>query len=196
MHLSIESLPQLVWCTASPYPSFHQEVFSPIMGATQSSTCNFRLLSFRRFPFPIYPSWGRFLPGSSLLLCMGLSLGRTKIAASKSNQRSSLSVCHPSLSYSPLAEGPRMLALVAGLEPATSGLQSRSSTNWATPAKKRWNQKLAALLELSAVQLIPFATGCLFCYLAAFPVLQRYVLAGQSLKVSRRKELLLRLSQN
>ena len=129
MHRKAREQPRPATCTASPYPSFHQEVFGPIMGATQSSTCNFRLLSFQRFPFPIYPSWGRFHPGSSLLLCMGLSLGRIKIAATKSNQCSSLSVCHPSLSYSPLAEGPRMLALVAGLEPATSGLQSRSSTN-------------------------------------------------------------------
>lgn len=141
MHLSIESLPQLVWCTASPYPSFHQEVFSPIMGATQSSTCNFRLLSFQRFPFPIYPSWGRFLPGSSLLLCMGLSLGQLKWNPHRSYSTTISRFVRLTLSYSPLAEGPRMLALVAGLEPAASGLQSRSSTNWATPANAELRQR-------------------------------------------------------
>ena len=41
---------------------------------------------------------------------MGLSLGRIKITATESNQCNSLSVCHPSLSYSPLAEGPRMIS--------------------------------------------------------------------------------------
>ena len=76
------------------------------------------LLQLRATPSRIY-----------LLLCMGLSLGRTKIAVTESNQCDHFRFVVPSLSYSPLAEGPRMLALTESLELPTPGLQSRSSTN-------------------------------------------------------------------